>query len=216
MNQPQPIDKAAAMAAIRNEIDHLTESPLYEYRTANGYQPVIGAGSLDAAIVFIGEAPGKQEASSGKPFVGASGRILDELLESIGLSREEVYITNVVKDRPPNNRDPRPAEIALYSPFLVRQLAIIQPRIIAPLGRFAMDFALNLFHLPQAGGKISQLHGQPIPARTSYGEIKIIPLYHLAVLYSRGAETRCCGCSFSGFLWSGSLIGAAVVLGLSK
>lgn len=192
MNQANPMessestDKAAAMAAIRREIEQLTESPLYEYRTTNGYQPVIGAGSLDAAIVFIGEAPGKQEALTGQPFVGASGRILDELLADIGLSRDEVYITNVVKDRPPNNRDPRPAEIALYSPFLVRQLAIIQPRVIAPLGRFAMDFTLNLFHLPQAGGKISQLHGQPIPARTSYGEIRIVPLYHPAVaLYQR-------------------------------
>lgn len=182
--------KAEAMMAIEREIEQLRQSPLYEHRIANGYQPVIGAGTLDAAIIFIGEAPGKREAHTGKPFVGASGKVLDELLAGIGLVREDVYITNVVKDRPPDNRDPRPAEIELYAPFLVRQLAIIQPQVIATLGRFAMDFVLRLFSHPASGGKISQLHGQPLPARASYGEIQIVPFYHPAVALYRRSQRQ--------------------------
>jgi DNA polymerase len=178
--------KQDTITQIRSEITNLTQSPLYAYRTENGFQPVIGAGSLGAAVVFVGEAPGKQEAKTGQPFVGASGRVLDDLLASIDLVREDVYITNVVNDRPPDNRDPRPDEIALYSPFLVRQLNVIQPRVIATLGRFAMDFVLSLYDAVEAGEKISVLHGRPIPVTTAYGPATILPLYHPAVaLYSR-------------------------------
>ncbi len=178
--------KTQAINQIRSEIDALTASPLYAYRTENGFQPVIGAGSLDADVVFVGEAPGKQEARSGQPFVGASGRVLDELLAAIDLQREQVYITNVVNDRPPDNRDPKPAEIALYAPFLIRQLDVIRPHVIATLGRFAMDFLLARYDAPMAGGKISDLHGRPVPVSTGYGEAIVLPLYHPAVaLYTR-------------------------------
>ncbi len=178
--------KAQAINQIRSEIEALTQSPLYAYRTENGFQPVTGAGSLDADVVFVGEAPGKQEARSGQPFVGASGRVLDELLATIELQREQVYITNVVNDRPPDNRDPKPAEIALYAPFLIRQLEVIRPHVIATLGRFAMDFLLGHYDAPVAGGKISDLHGQPVPVNTSYGQAIVLPLYHPAVaLYTR-------------------------------
>jgi uracil-DNA glycosylase family 4 len=176
-------EKLDALAA---ELRDLTESPLYDYRKENGYKPVIGEGSPTADVLFIGEAPGKQEAKSGRPFVGASGRVLDELLESIGLDRGDVYITNVVKDRPPDNRDPHADEIDLYAPLLDRQIAIIQPKVIATLGRFAMDFVLSKFDAPQQGEKISRLHGQPIEVEAPYGSVTVVPLYHPAVaLYNR-------------------------------
>lgn len=178
--------KPQQMDAIQQEIEALTASPLYDYRLENGYQPVIGEGSPDAAVMFIGEAPGKQEAKTGRPFVGAAGRVLDELLESISLAREQVYITNVVKDRPPDNRDPKEDEIELYAPFLRRQIEIIQPKVIATLGRFAMQFILETFERPEQDRKISSLHGEPLTAEANYGEVIILPLYHPAVaLYRR-------------------------------
>jgi DNA polymerase len=171
---------------LAEEVENLHESPLYDFRRENGYKPVVGEGSLDASVMFIGEAPGEQEAKTGRPFVGASGNVLSELLADIGLEREDVYITNVVKDRPPDNRDPRSEEIALYTPFLIRQLRIIQPKVIATLGRFAMEFVLEQFNLPLQGEKISDLHGKPIAVQTDDGEVTIIPLYHPAVaLYNR-------------------------------
>jgi uracil-DNA glycosylase len=178
--------KQAQLTALAAELDHLTESPLYTYRQENNYHPVPGEGNPGAAILFIGEAPGASEAKQGRPFVGASGRLLDELLDGIGLRREDVYITNVVKDRPPNNRNPRAAEIELYTPFLRRQIDIIQPQVIATLGRFAMEYILDLFAVPHAGQKIGDLHGQPIGVQAPYGPITILPLYHPAVaLYNR-------------------------------
>jgi len=181
-----PSDKEKLMQKVAGEIDALSQSPLYAFRRENKYQAVVGEGSLDAAVMFIGEAPGKSEAQQGRPFVGASGRVLSELLEEIGLEREDVYITNVVKDRPPNNRDPQRDEIALYTPFLLRQIEIIQPKVIATLGRFAMDFILAQFNLPVTGEKISQLHGKPIAVQADFGEVTLIPLYHPAVaLYNR-------------------------------
>ncbi|PJF40623.1 MAG: uracil-DNA glycosylase, partial [Phototrophicales bacterium] len=138
-------DRTEQLRQIRDEVLNLTESPLYSYRKQNGYFPVIGQGNHYADIMFIGEAPGENEAKTGVPFCGASGRVLDELIASIGLRREAVYITNIVKDRPPANRDPNKQEIELYSPFLVRQINIIQPKVIATLGRFSMEFILKLF-----------------------------------------------------------------------
>jgi uracil-DNA glycosylase family 4 len=182
-------EKSVAIEQIQREIEQLTASPLYAYRVENGFRPVIGAGSLDAEVVFIGEAPGKQEARTGQPFVGASGRVLDELLAGIGLQRTQVYITNIVNDRPPDNRDPRAEELALYSPFLVRQLEIIRPKVIATLGRFAMDFVLDLYEAPQAGNKISQLHGTPIAVEKRSALITVIPLFHPAVaLYTQAKK----------------------------
>ncbi len=178
-----------AIKQIREEVVNLTESPLYEYRTKNNYFPVIGAGDLYADIMFIGEAPGENEAKTGMPFCGASGRVLDELLRSIDLEREDVYISNVVKDRPPGNRDPQKDEIELYTPFLERQIEIIQPKVFATLGRFSMDFILKLFDSEQAGGKITQLAGEVIPVKTPYGEAHVLPLLHPAVALYKGNNT---------------------------
>lgn len=160
---------------------NLEASPLFAYRQQHNYQPVIGEGNVDAQIMIIGEAPGEQEAKQGRPFVGASGRFLDQLLASIGMQRADVYITNVVKDRPPENRDPTVEEIRLYTPFLVRQIEIIQPKVIGTLGRFAMDFILKLFDMAEQGQKIGALHGKLLHAQAAYGPVMVTPLYHPAV-----------------------------------
>lgn len=179
-------NRAALVDKIKDAVVHLETSPLYEYRQANGYKPVIGEGNLQANIMFIGEAPGAYEAKSGRPFVGASGRMLNELFESIGIQRSDVYITNVVKDRPPDNRDPSVEEVRLYTPFLAEQLQIIQPRVIATLGRFAMDFIFMHFNMAEQGQKISQLHGKVLSAQAPFGTVAVVPLYHPAVaLYSQ-------------------------------
>ena len=182
MNEEQ---RAAQLAAILEEIRGLTESPLYDYRTLNHYNPVIGEGSPMAEIVFIGETPGEVEAKTGRPFVGPAGRVLDGLLADAGLTRDDIYITNVVKDRPPDNRDPRVKEVRLYAPFLWRQLAIIQPRVIVPLGRHALEFVRKHFTGFPAEGSVSTLHGTAYPAEASYGRVFIMPLYHPAVLFYR-------------------------------
>jgi uracil-DNA glycosylase family 4 len=186
-------EKKEEMKKIKDELLNFKESPLYNYRVENNSYPVIGEGSHDADIVFIGEAPGKNEAATGKPFCGASGKILDELLEHIGVDRQTVYVTNVVKDRPEDNRDPKPAEIELYSPFLDRQLQIIKPKVIATLGRFSMDYIMNKFGLdfdPRSESgmtlTISNIHGKQFKTETPFGVVYIVPLYHPAVaVYNR-------------------------------
>jgi len=176
------LNRTEELRKIRDEIVELTTSPLYEYRVKSKYFPVIGEGSHSAAIMFIGEAPGQKEAETGRPFCGAAGKILDELIESIGLKRADVYITNVVKDRPPNNRDPSQVEIDLYGPFLFRQIEIIKPKVIATLGRFSMKYILEKFGLPEKDQSISVLHGKALDAIANYGPIIIVPLYHPAVV----------------------------------
>ncbi|MCC6457736.1 MAG: uracil-DNA glycosylase [Caldilineaceae bacterium] len=174
------------MDAIESALVGLADSPLYSYRQEHQYHAVVGEGSLNAQVMLIGEAPGEREAKTGRPFVGASGRFLDELLASIGLKREDIYITNVVKDRPPENRDPTPEEIALYAPFLAQQIEIIQPMVIATLGRFAMSFVMEFLHVPlQKVPKISDVHGQVFQGKAGYGPVAVVPLFHPAVaLYS--------------------------------
>jgi uracil-DNA glycosylase len=155
---------------------------------ANGAtQLVFGDGNPNAEIVFIGEAPGKNEDIQGEPFVGAAGKFLNEMLQQIGLKREDVYITNIVKYRPPNNRDPLPDEKKAFLPYLQAQLEVIQPKIVATLGRHSM----NCF-LPDL--QISKIHGQPkrikINMKQNPGdvlEIVIMPLFHpAAALYNGG------------------------------
>lgn len=179
--------KTDKMRQIRDEIINLKESPLYKYRTENKYYPVIGEGDHDANIVFIGEAPGKNEALTARPFCGASGKLLDVMLQSINLNRKDVYITNTVKDRPPDNRDPTPAEIKLYTPFLVRQLEIIQPKVIATLGRFSMAFILGLFKAKEKDQTIGQLHGKVIHVIAPFGEVDVVALYHPAAALYNGS-----------------------------
>lgn len=171
---------------IRDEVVSLTSSPLYSYRAENNYLPVIGEGSHEAKIMFIGEAPGRNEAKTGRPFCGSAGKILDTLLAEAGLKREEVYITNIVKDRPQNNRDPLPEEIKIYGPFLDRQIAIIQPQVIATLGRYSMGYIMEKLGLADKLKPISELHGQVFEAEAPYGKVYIVPLYHpAAAIYNQ-------------------------------
>lgn len=139
-------------------------------------QLVFADGSPEADIVFIGEAPGKKEDEQGIPFVGAAGKFLSEMLGLINLKREDIYITNIVKYRPPNNRDPLPLEKEAWLPILVEQLEIIHPKMIVTLGRHSMDVLLP-------GLKISQVHGQPM----RYRDHVYLPLFHpAAALYNGG------------------------------
>lgn len=174
-------NRTELLKKIKDEVVNFKDSPLYAERIKNKNYPVIGEGNHHAKVMFIGEGPGKNEAATGRPFCGASGKILDELLESAGIKREDVYITNIIKDRPPFNRDPLPVEIEAYGPFLDRQIQIIKPKIIATLGRFSMKYIMEKFGLTDKLEAISQIHGQSFDAKTSYGKIKIIPLYHPAV-----------------------------------
>ena len=177
--------KDEQLKEVRDKVWNLTKSPLYTYRKENNYYPVLGEGNHDADVMFVGEAPGENEAKTGKPFCGAAGRILDELFASVGANRQDAYVTNIVKDRPPKNRDPQPEEIELYAPFLVEQINIIQPKVIATLGRFSMQYILTMFDLPEKNQTISHLHGKSLEAKTAYGSLLIVPLYHPAVaLYS--------------------------------
>jgi len=176
-------EKIEELEKIETKLNNNRDSPLYIYRKENHYEPVIGEGDPDANIMFIGEAPGAKEAETGRPFVGRAGEELNALLESIGLNREKVYITNIVKDRPPNNRDPRSAEIEFYAPYLQQQIEIIQPKVIATLGRFSMKFVLERFELPEQDQAIGELHGKIIETETSIGKIKILPLYHPAAMF---------------------------------
>ena len=141
---------------------------------------VMGDGNLNAEIVFIGEAPGKNEDDQGLPFVGAAGKFLNEMLAQAGMERSDVYITNIVKYRPPNNRDPLPEEKQAFWPYLTRQLEVIAPKVVVTLGRHSMEY-----FLPEA--KISQVHGEA--KRVVFGDKKlvIVPLYHpAAALYNGG------------------------------
>ncbi len=143
-------------------------------KTAN---PVMGYGNPHAEIVFIGEAPGQREDEQGKPFVGPAGKLLDELLGSINLKREDVYITNVVKFRPPDNRDPTPEEKEACLPFLQMELAIIKPRVLVPLGRHA----LTQFFTKKS---ITEAHGKP---QIIGNKMTVFPIYHpAAALHNPG------------------------------
>ena len=182
-------NRTEKLKEIKNDVLQLKDSPLYGERVKNKVFPVIGEGNHYAKIMFIGEAPGRNEAATGRPFCGAAGKVLDELLASVGIDRKDVYVTNIVKDRPPFNRDPLPEEIRVYAPFLDRQIEIIQPEVIATLGRFSMDYVMRKFGLESALKSISQMHGKKFEAETSYGKAAIIPLYHPAVaVYNRESK----------------------------
>ena len=193
MNSPQAssgqVDEA--LKKIKDEVIGLSASPLYTSRVENKYFPVIGEGSHSAEIMFIGEAPGENEAKTGRPFCGRAGKVLDLLLESVGIERNDVYVTNIVKDRPPANRDPYPEEIEIYAPFLDRQIEIIKPKVVATLGRFSMQYVMGRYGLEFELDSISKLHGKVFQGRTlstdSQGPtFKFVPLYHpAAAIYNQ-------------------------------
>lgn len=171
-----------ALKKIKDEVMGLVSSPLYSERVKNGYFPVIGEGNHRAEIMFIGEAPGENEAKTGRPFCGRAGKVLDELLKSVGIERKDVYVTNIVKDRPPGNRDPFPDEIEIYAPFLDRQIEIIKPKVVATLGRFSMQYVMSRYGLEWEMDSISKLHGKMFDTKN----FKFVPLYHpAAAIYNQ-------------------------------
>src|SRR3989338_752510 len=177
--------KTELLREIRDEIARSRTLPLAAYRRKYKYYPVIGEGSHGAKIMFVGEAPGVQEAKTGRPFCGAAGRVLDELLAGVKIARHDIYITNIVKDRPPGNRDPEPKEIAAYAPYLLRQIEIIKPQIIVTLGRFSTAFIMREFGLSDKLAPIGKIHGNVYNAKTYCGRIMIMPMYHpAAALYA--------------------------------
>lgn len=159
-------DLPTDLSALHRQIQQCELCRLSRTRTF----AVPGAGDPEARLIFVGEGPGAHEDKQGLPFVGAAGRLLDKLLEGIGLDRSDVFITNMVKCRPPGNRDPQPEELSACRPYLARQVELINPDIIATLGRFSMAEFLG------PGYSITRIHGQP---RRVGGRL-LVPLFHPA------------------------------------
>ena len=168
-------EQAVALRALAGEIAVCPNCDLAKTRT----HAVPGEGSPNAGIVFIGEGPGFYEDQQARPFVGPAGKFLDELLASIGLRRQDVYIANVIKCRPPGNRDPLPTETAACKPWLDRQLEVIDPKVIVTLGRFSMSR-----YFP--GQSISKIHGQP----RRLGDVTVVPMYHPAAALHQASLRR--------------------------
>jgi DNA polymerase len=156
-------NKKELLEELQQEIINDKNLPLLESNL------VFGEGNPDCDVLFIGEAPGQKENELERPFVGRSGKLLDQLIGELGWKREDVYISNIVKRRPPENRDPTPEEIESYKPYLAKQIAIINPKVIAPLGRFSMNYFLPFAKISTAHGKVFTAEGHTI-----------FPLYHPA------------------------------------
>ena len=169
--------KQSDLAALQAEI---VASNVCPELAASATQLVMGDGNPDADIVFIGEAPGQKEDEQGLPFVGAAGQFLNEMLTAAGMNRSDVYITNIVKYRPPNNRDPEPMEKREFWPYLMRQLEIIQPRVVITLGRHS-----GAAFIPDL--RISRDHGQSRKVKYHDSEFLVIPLYHPAAALYNGS-----------------------------
>lgn len=161
-----------ALSALAADIRACTHCPLH--RSAR--QAVPGEGSAESGVLFLGEAPGYQEDLQGRPFVGPSGQLLDEMLTLIGLDRSKVFITNVVRHRPPENRDPQPEEIAACDVWYRRHLEVLKPKVVVTLGRFAMA---KFF----PGDSISKIHGKP----RRVGGVLVFPMYHPAAALRQGS-----------------------------
>jgi DNA polymerase len=169
------VDRAGSLQSFADETAGCTRCALSESRT----QVVFGVGNPDADLLLVGEAPGFHEDRQGLPFVGQAGQLLDRLLDAIGLSREEVYVANVLKCRPPANRDPSPEEITACEPHLFRQIELIQPRVVATLG----NFATKLLSGRQQG--ITRVHGQEQSVTIAGRTMLLYPLFHpAAALYT--------------------------------
>jgi uracil-DNA glycosylase len=172
---PDVLSRRQALEAHGAETASCTRCRLAQGRT----QVVYGVGNPDADLMFVGEAPGFHEDKQGYPFVGSAGKLLDRLLEGIGLSRKDVYIANTLKCRPPGNRDPMPDEIESCEPHLFRQLELIQPKLVATLG----NFATKLLSGKPAG--ITRVHGHPQEALVGGRRVTLYPIYHpAAALYT--------------------------------
>ena len=177
------MDKNELLKQLENETKE-AGLPLHE----NAINLVFGKGNSNAPIMFIGEAAGKNEDEQGLPFVGAAGKNLDKLLERVGLSMDDVYIANILKYRPPENRSPTPEEIRSHTPWLLKQIEIIQPRVICSLGNYATKFFLagtNVDEMKVQPG-ITSVHGKVKIIELHGKNVKLIPLFHpAAIIYNR-------------------------------
>jgi uracil-DNA glycosylase len=173
-----PEERRAALEGIAAEVRGCTRCRLAQGRT----RAVPGEGNADTEVCFVGEGPGQNEDLQGRPFVGAAGGLLTELLGSIGWRREDVFITNVVKCRPPGNRDPEPDEIAACAPYLRRQLEVLDPALVVTLGRFSLQTFMP-------GVRISQAHGTSRPAdpESGAGDAMAFAMYHPAAAFRQQA-----------------------------
>jgi uracil-DNA glycosylase len=163
-------ERRERLVELFKEVQGCTKCPLYETRT----KAVFGAGNADADLMFVGEAPGADEDRQGLPFVGRAGQLLNQLLEEIGLSREEVFIANVLKSRPPGNRDPQPFEIQACEPYLFEQVRLIEPKVVCTLG----NFATKLLSGSQVG--ITKVRGRPQLHELGGRAVFLLPLLHPA------------------------------------
>jgi DNA polymerase len=152
------------------------------------HNPVPGEGNADAKLMFVGEAPGAQEDKQGRPFVGASGKFLGEMLESIGLKREDVYITNIVKFRPPENRDPKKQEIEACMPILFEQIEVIRPKLVIFLGRHSMNVFFPKLKISEAHGE--RIEGEVVMEDGSKFKQNFLPLYHPAAALYNGSVRK--------------------------
>lgn len=168
-------EKQQKINKLRQQIAGCTRCSLHQTRT----NTVPGEGNVGADIMFIGEAPGRNEDEQGKPFVGRAGDVFDKLLESIGLSRDQIYLCNILKCRPPGNRNPLSSEIQACVGSLDLQIKIINPKVIGTLGNFSTTYIFEKFNMPPA--KISSVAGRTLDAETPFGLKKIIPVFHPAV-----------------------------------
>ena len=166
--------KEFIFSSLKNKTDNCSSCPL---STTPGLA-VYGEGNIDANIMFVGEAPGETEAETGRPFVGRAGQLLDNMIASIGLSREDVYICNVVKHRPPNNRKPKPEEVEACLPFLHSQIQIVQPNIIVALGSTAIEALLG------PGPGVTKRCGkwEMLPTKEGIETIRVLPMFHPSAL----------------------------------
>jgi uracil-DNA glycosylase len=163
-------ERREELVALYKEVQSCTKCPLHATRT----KAVFGAGDADADLMFVGEAPGAEEDRRGLPFVGRAGQLLNQMLEGIGLSREQVFIANVLKSRPPGNRDPQPLEIEACRPYLFEQVRLIEPTVICTLG----NFATKLLSGNPAG--ITRVHGTPQVHEIGERTVFLLPLFHPA------------------------------------
>ncbi|HEX5593269.1 MAG TPA: uracil-DNA glycosylase [Solirubrobacterales bacterium] len=163
-------ERREKLVELYKEVQRCEKCPLHETRT----KVVFGAGNADADLMFVGEAPGAEEDRQGLPFVGRAGQLLNQLLEEIGLSREEVFIANVLKNRPPGNRDPLPPEIQACEPWLWQQVALIEPRVVCTLG----NFSTKLLSGSQTG--ITKVRGTPQVHERGGRMVYLLPLFHPA------------------------------------
>jgi DNA polymerase len=163
-------ERREALVGLFDEVRDCTRCPLHETRT----KAVFGAGNADADLMFVGEAPGAEEDRQGLPFVGRAGQLLNQMLGEIGLAREDVFIANVLKSRPPGNRDPQPAEIEACKPFLFEQVRLIEPTVVCTLGNFATKL------LSGSPTGITRIHGVPQSRELGGRGVILLPLFHPA------------------------------------